>query len=193
VEDFLITNLPPAVPAILRDTAAHGFRMASEPQTGSLLRCLAASKPGGRLLELGTGTGLGTAWLLAGMDAEATLETIDNDEAAQAIARKHLATDRRVSFHVADGGEFLRRGTGRRYDLIFADTWPGKFHDPELALSLLAPGGLYLIDDLLPQPSWPEGHAAKVPPLIASLEADEHLCCTRLACATGIMIAARKA
>jgi predicted O-methyltransferase YrrM len=166
--------------------------MGSEPQTGSLLRCLAASKPGGRLLELGTGTGLGTAWLLAGMDDSAALQSVDNDEAVQAIARKHLAADRRVTFHLADGGQFLRDQASGSIDLIFADAWPGKFHDLETALSLLAPGGLYVIDDLLPQPSWPEGHADKVPLLIATLEANDRLCCTQLAWASGIMIASRR-
>jgi len=38
-----------------------GFTMGSEPRTGALLRTLAASKPGGRFLELGTGTGVGRA------------------------------------------------------------------------------------------------------------------------------------
>ena len=56
-----------------------------------------------------------------------------------------------------------------RFDLIYADAWPGKFTHLDLALSLLTPGGIYFIDDLLPQTSWPEGHAAKVPPLIAYL------------------------
>jgi len=192
MEDSRITNVPPAVAALLRDTEALGFRMASEAQTGSLLCCLATAKPGGRLLELGTGTGVGTAWLLAGMDADARLETVDNDEAALAVARKHLARDRRITFHLADGRDFLRERQGQQYDLIFADTWPGKFHDLEAALSLLAPGGLYVIDDLLPQPSWPQRHGAKIPPLMAALEAHQDLSCTRLAWATGIMIAAKK-
>ncbi len=62
---------------ITADTAAAGFTMASEPKTGALLSVLAASKPGGRLLELGTGTGIGTAWMLSGMDADRTLDTVD--------------------------------------------------------------------------------------------------------------------
>ena len=57
--------------------------MASEPKTGALLKTLAASRPAGRLLELGTGTGISAAWLLAGMDRAATLITVDNDDAAQ--------------------------------------------------------------------------------------------------------------
>jgi hypothetical protein len=30
--------------------------------------------------------------------------------------------------------------------------------------------GIYFIDDLLPQPNWPEGHAPRVPALIEDLE-----------------------
>jgi predicted O-methyltransferase YrrM len=40
--------------------------MPSEPRTGAFLRELCAGKPGGNLLELGTGTGLATAWMLDG-------------------------------------------------------------------------------------------------------------------------------
>src|SRR5512134_2719492 len=100
---------PDAVAGILRDTATLGFDMASEPRVGSLLAVLAASKPGGRLLELGTGTGHGTAWLLAGMDAAATLDTVDTDANVVAVARRHLGSDARVTFHVMDGAQFLER------------------------------------------------------------------------------------
>jgi CheY-like chemotaxis protein len=59
-------------------------------------------------LELGTGTGHGTAWLLTGMDAASTLVTVDPDELVVAVARRHLGSDSRVTFQVADGAEFLR-------------------------------------------------------------------------------------
>ena len=74
-----ITTFPAAYAEIERATQQAGFTMASDPLTGSLLRTLAASKPGGRLLELGTGTGLSTAWILDGMDTAATLTSVDND------------------------------------------------------------------------------------------------------------------
>src|SRR6266536_5689093 len=105
-------NAPEHLTAILADTSALGFRMASEPLTGSLLRTLAASKPGGMFLELGTGTGVGAAWLLSGMDAASRLWTVDNDDAAIAIARKHLGGDKRVTFHRDDAGQFIERMQG---------------------------------------------------------------------------------
>ena len=165
--------------------------MASEPQTGSLLRTLAASKPGARFLELGTGTGVGTAWLLAGMDATSTLDSVESDPNVLAVARQHLAHDPRVTFHLMGGAAFLSHPPRPRYDFIYADTWPGKFTHLDLALSLLPAGGLYFVDDLLPQPSWPEGHAPKVPALIAALESRPGFLTAKLAWATGLMIIVR--
>jgi predicted O-methyltransferase YrrM len=191
MNDHEITRIPAALDAILRDTEAVGFTLASEPKTGALLRALAASKPGGRFLELGTGTGVGTAWLLAGMDAGSRLTSVDSDPKVLGIARRHLGRDPRVAFHLADGAAFLERSARERFDLIYADTWPGKFTHLDLALSLVAVGGIYFIDDLLPQPSWPEGHAPKVPALIAELESRRGFVSTRLAWASGLMMLVR--
>ena len=185
--------LPPAVAAIHADTAAMGFNMASTDATGQMLRTLVASKPGGRVLELGTGTGLATAWLLDGMDAAATLDTVDIDPACAAVARRNLANDPRVRFHIESGNTFLKRLAGRRYDLIFADTWPGKFDHLDDALALLAVGGFYVIDDLHPQPNWPADHAPKVPALVRALAARSDLVPWPIDWDTGIVVAVKRA
>jgi predicted O-methyltransferase YrrM len=188
-EDFI--RKPDALDSILRETGALGFTMASEPRVGALLAALAASKPGGRLLELGTGTGHGTAWLLSGMDRASHLDTVDTDPAVVAVARHHLGSDRRVTFHVTDGAEFIDRAPRAGFDLIYADAWPGKFSHLDEALGLLRPGGIYLIDDLLPQSNWPDGHGAKVPVLINSLERRREFISARLAWASGLMVVVR--
>ena len=191
MNDNEISRQPAALEAIQRDTAELGFTMASEPKTGALLAALAASKPGGRLLELGTGTGLGAAWLLAGMDAAARLDTVDRDAAVVTVARRHLASDTRVTFHVMDGAEFLDHAAPGQYDLIYADTWPGKFSHLEQALALLRPGGIYFVDDLLPQPNWPADHAPKVPALIEAIERRPEFTTVKLAWASGLMLVVR--
>lgn len=184
---------PPVIlTSILSDTEALGFTMASEPLTGSLLRTLAASKPGGAFLELGTGTGVGAAWLLDGMDNHSRLTSIDNDAAVVAVARQWLGDDPRVTFLVQDGGEYLLHASPSCFDLIFADSWPGKFTHLDEALAALKPGGLYVIDDLLPQPNWPSDHAPKVPRLIAGLEARRDLVLTRLDWASGVIVATKR-
>ena len=193
MRDDVFLSEPPGLAGILRDGARVGFRLASEPRTGSLLRVLAGSKPGGRLLELGTGTGVATAWLLAGMDAATRLETVDSDQSVVEVARIHLGGDPRVRFNIAEGGDWLRRWSGGPFDLVFADAWSGKFSDLDAALRLLAIGGLYVIDDLLPQPSWPDGHGPRIEPLLAELEGRSDLACVRLAWSSGLAVAVKRA
>jgi predicted O-methyltransferase YrrM len=191
MNDNEIAQKPAALDAILADTGALGFAMASEPKVGALLAALAASKPGGRLLELGTGTGHGTAWLLSGMDPGARLDSVDTDHAVVNVARKHLGSDTRVTFHVMNGAEFIRSAPRMRFDLIYADAWPGKFTELDEALALLRPGGIYVIDDLLPQSNWPPDHGAKVRALIDTLEGRADVVSTRLAWASGVMLVVR--
>jgi predicted O-methyltransferase YrrM len=165
--------------------------MASEAKVGALLATLVASKPGGRFLELGTGTGHGTAWLLSGMDSASRLDSVDADAAFVAVAKRHLGSDPRVSFHLMDGADFIRGAATGQFDLIYADAWPGKFTHLDEALALLRAGGMYVIDDLLPQPNWPEGHAPKVPALIERLEQRREFVTVKLAWASGLMIVVR--
>ena len=193
MNDHDISRTPAALGSILAETDTLGFNMVSEPKVGALLATLAASKPCGRLLELGTGTGHGTAWLLFGMDEKSTLETVDTDPNVVAVAQRHLGSDRRVTFHIADGADFVQRAPQSQFDLIYADAWPGKFSHLDEALLLLRPGGVYVIDDLLPQPNWPEGHAPKVPALIDSLERRGEFITVRLAWASGLMLVVRRA
>ena len=169
--------------------------MSCERKTGALLASLVAAKPGARVLELGTGTGASTAWLLAGMDASARLLTVDSDATVSALARQLLGDDARVRFSVEDGGALLDRmaARGERFDLIFADAWPGKYSHLDEALALLAPGAFYVIDDMLPQPTWPDAHEPRVRALLALLDARAELVVTRLRWASGLVIATRRA
>ena len=191
MEDLKAIEFPPAVRAIYEESRRQGFDLVSEPLTGVLLRTLASSKPGGAFLELGTGTGAGTAWILDGMDADSSLTTVENDQNLLSIARRHLGSDRRIDFISADGNVFLSDAQGRTFDLIFADTWAGKYENLESALNLLKIGGIYVIDDMDPQPTWPPGHETRVAALIGELTARRDLRLTKLSWASGIVIAAR--
>lgn len=165
--------------------------MASDVLTCSLLRTLAASKPSGKFLELGTGTGLGTSWILDGMDAQSSLTSIDNDEKFLAIAHQFLGDDKRLKLVCTDGGDWVEANKNDRYDYIFADTWHGKYLMLDDVLAMLNKGGFYIIDDMLPQPNWPEGHEEKVANLMKVLEAREDLLVTKQDWATGIIIAVK--
>jgi predicted O-methyltransferase YrrM len=183
---------PPAWREIDARSRALGFDMPSEPDTGAMLRLLAASKPGGRLLELGTGTGLATTWLLAGMGQDASLVSIDSDPAVQAVACEALGADPRVTFLIADGLDHVRAQQPASFDLIFADAWPGKYEGLDETLALLTPGGFYVVDDMVRQPNWPQGHQPRVDALAARLKSHPDLMTVALEWASGLVIAARR-
>ncbi|NGN70082.1 SAM-dependent methyltransferase [Streptomyces sp. A7024] len=183
---------PPALARVQAAAEGLDFTMSCEPRTGALLAALAAATgPGGRILELGTGVGEGAAWLLSGAAPDATLVSVELDAAVQAVARAELAADARARFVTEDGGGWLEAYEGPGFDLVFADTWPGKFTHRDAALALLRPGGTYLIDDLTPQPDWPADHRAAVDRLIADLESRPGLRTARLAWSSGLLMAVR--
>ena len=192
MEELQYVGFPPAWSTLERESKEAQFSMASEPLLGALLRVLAASRPGGRILELGTGTGLATAWLLDGMASDASLVSVDHDAGVQRIAALTLGADPRLTLVAEDGAAFLQRQTPRSFDLVFADAMPGKYEALDAALAVVKPGGFYVVDDLLPQANWPEGHAAKVPLLIGQLAAHEEFSIVPMAWASGVVIAVRK-
>ncbi len=184
--------LPDAYPKIDAATQASGFTMPSDAQTCVLLRTLAATKPGGKFLELGTGSGLATAWILDGMDQNATLVSFDNDPALLTIAKRFLGKDKRLSLIEADGEAWVQANAGQRFDYIFADTWHGKYLRLDEVLAMLNPGGLYIVDDMLPQENWPEGHAEKAADFVEYLESRSDLLVTKLPWATGVVVGVKR-
>lgn len=183
---------PTAYAAINEATSVAGFAMASDVLTCSLLRTLAASKPGGKFLELGTGTGLSTSWILDGMDSSSTLTSVDNDSNFLAIAQANLAEDDRLDLVCVDGGEWIEENKAKKYDYVFADTWHGKYLMLDETLAMLNKGALYIIDDMLPQGNWPDGHVEKASQLITELGRRKDLTITKQDWATGIIIATKR-
>lgn len=186
-----IPTLPYSYLNIKTATRENGFTMSSDVLTCSLLRTLASSKPAGKFLELGTETGLSTSWILEGMDSNSTIISLDNDEILLAIAQKYLGYDKRLNLVHSDGEEWIKCNIGIKFDYIFADTWDGKYLLLDEVLEMLNKGGLYIIDDMLPQLNWPEGHQEKAIKFINKLERRSDLVIVKLKWATGIIIAVK--
>jgi predicted O-methyltransferase YrrM len=187
MQDQVFNNIPAQYEGILAATRKLSFDMASDLQTGALLRTLVAAKPAATILELGTGSGLSTSWILQGMDERSHLTTIDNNALLHEVARQNLS-DRRINFVLTDGYQWLKAYKGESFDFIFADAMPGKYDLFEEAFSLLKNGGVYFIDDMLPQPNWPAGHADRVESFIEMLDQRNDLILTKLNWSTGLII-----
>jgi predicted O-methyltransferase YrrM len=183
-------TMPKKINKILEMAKALNFSMSCDVETGQLLRVLAGSKPNGALLELGTGAGVSTAWILDGMDKSSKLISVEMDEAVQHIARTCIE-DERIQFVGMDGGTFIKENLGKRFDFIFADTWPGKYDLLEETLSMVKTGGLYIVDDLSPVDSWPADHREKAKGLIETLESLKDFHVVRLDWSTGLIIATK--
>ena len=185
-------HFPKAYSHIDEATKLSGFTMASDVLTCSLLRTLASSKPAAKFLELGTGTGLSTAWILDGMDDDSTLTSIDFDAKFLEIAESFLGNDKRLNLICTDGADWVEANRDQKYDYIFADTWHGKYLLLDEVLAMLNKGGLYIIDNMMPQPNWPDGHHEKAIKLVDLLEKRDDLVLTKQVWATGIIVAVKK-
>ncbi|GJM27740.1 MAG: hypothetical protein DHS20C17_03750 [Cyclobacteriaceae bacterium] len=165
--------------------------MASDEKAGSLLRVLVASRSNGRFLELGTGIGASLCWMLDGMDKGSSIISIDNDPELISVSEKLFGKDSRLSLLCEDGAQWIKSYQGVPFDLVFADAWPGKYSLLEETLDLIKPGGFYVIDDMLPQPNWPDGHAEKASILLEHLAQRKDLVSSTLEWSTGVIVCTR--
>ena len=112
----------------------------------ALLAVLAASRPAGRIAELGTAFGEGALAIAAAMPADASLVTVEPDRERYEIAREALAGTRAELVHGRWEDALPARGP---FDLIFFDGGT-RGETLDLAITLLAPGGVLVKDDLEP-------------------------------------------
>jgi predicted O-methyltransferase YrrM len=85
----------------------------------------------------------------------------------------------------------LKNNQDQKFDLIFADAWPGKYSTLDETLSMIKTSGFYIIDDMLPQPNWPDAHDENVKKLVNYLEARPDLRFTKMNWSTGLIIATK--
>ena len=191
MNDSNVLDIPKLYKVLQDKSDAIGFTMPSDVYVGSLLKTLISSKPKGRFLELGTGIGLSLSWMIDGLDTESEIISVDNDWELIEIARSFFGDDDRVTLICEDGARWIENYKGEKFDLIFADAWPGKYSQLDETLNILKVGGYYVIDDMLTQPNWPEGHENNVAELMAHLGSRDDLTLTKMNWSTGIVLAVK--
>jgi predicted O-methyltransferase YrrM len=138
--------LPPLVEKALALAERTGFHRSCSIETGRLLQVLAAQRARLRVAEIGTGAGVGSAWLLSGLPPDVAFLTVELDDARAAAAADLLAEDANARVLHGDWRKLL--AAEAPFDLLFADGGRAKEH--EELVGLLAVGGTLVIDDLTP-------------------------------------------
>jgi predicted O-methyltransferase YrrM len=159
-----VTAIPPLVEqamavarqegfALTRQEAAPGQPSACLPGVGRFLAVLAAGCHGGAIAELGTGVGIGAAWLASSMPADCTLVTAELQPRLAEAAARLLAACRRVRVLTGDANDLLPQHGP--FDLIFADSGIRDAAAFGALTGLLKPGGRIVMDDLTPVQALP--------------------------------------
>jgi predicted O-methyltransferase YrrM len=118
----------------------------SIPEVRRLLTTLVAAKPGGRIAEAGTAFGEGAKAVVAALTGDASFVTVEPDPDRYEAAREALGGTPAEVLHGRWEELLPSRGP---FDLLFLDAGT-RGETLELAISLLAPAGILLKDDLTP-------------------------------------------
>lgn len=178
------------VDAAVSEATASGFTASCDEQIGRLLSVLAAAvPPEGRILEIGTGAGVGTGWLAAGAATSVRVHTIELDGDRSAATQAAMSWPANVTFHVGDAVE-VTRSLGA-FDLIFADAPGGKWFGLEETLAAVGPGGLLVVDDMTPARWESATHQHMTEAVRSHLLNDPRLVSVELPFGTGVILSAR--
>lgn len=144
------TELPELVSRTLDLSRRRGFITSTRNETGRLLAALAATRRG-TLAELGTGCGVGSAWLHSGAPAHTTIVTAELEP--------DLARDVQKIFIEAENvdvlsGDWSELESFAPFSLLFVDVREVMADIDHLA-GLLEPGGIAVLDDFVPTATWP--------------------------------------
>jgi predicted O-methyltransferase YrrM len=118
---------PPLVRRALALERELGFERSSIPEVGRLLHLLAAQRGRSRVGELGTGCGVGAAWMVSALPPSVPFVTVERDERLAAAAAELFAGDANVRVLQGDWHELMPQEAP--FDLLFLDS--GKQH-PEI-------------------------------------------------------------
>ena len=150
------TDVPDLVAKALDLSRQRGFITSTRHETGRLLAALAASRDG-TLAELGTGTGVGSAWLSSGASSGARIVSAELDSVL-AEEVQHLFAEVENIEIIAGDWSTLREYAP--FSLLFIDVREVMQNIDALA-DLIEPGGIAVLDDFVPSTHWPpivDGH-----------------------------------
>jgi predicted O-methyltransferase YrrM len=136
---------PPPLVARARTAAADlGFERSCRDEDGLLLHVLAGRRGVERVAEIGTGTGVGAAWIASALPPGVPFYTVELDPRRAAAAAQLFADDPDVNVLTGDWRAVLPPHAP--FDFLFVDGGRAK-DDPDAVLALAVPGATVVMDD----------------------------------------------
>ena len=111
---------PPLVQRALALKRELGFERSCIREVGLLLHVLAAQRGRTRVGELGTGCGVGAAWIVSALPPSVPFVTVELDEARAGAAAELFAADENVTVLQGDWHELMPPEAP--FDLLFLDS-----------------------------------------------------------------------
>jgi demethylmenaquinone methyltransferase/2-methoxy-6-polyprenyl-1,4-benzoquinol methylase len=192
MDTVVFVDIPESVAAAQDGASKCGFELSSEAEVGQLMACLANAVPiGGRILEIGTGCGVGLSWIVHGIGSRADVDVVSVElDPALADATRSVGWPSWVSIVEGDGADLV--GTIGSFDLIFPDAPGGKIFKLRKTISTLRPGGFLLVDDMdltaHEDPELRDGLASVRERIVTHPD----LVCAELPVASGVIIATKR-
>jgi len=143
-------EVPELVSRTLDLSRQRGFITSIRNETGRLLASLAASRTG-TLAELGTGCGVGSAWLSSGAPKDARVVSAELDPALAGDVQKIFADTANVDVIAGDWSTLEQYAP---FSLLFIDIRE-VMESIDVIADLLEPGGIAVLDDFVPSAFWP--------------------------------------
>jgi len=103
--------------------------------------------------EIGTGAGVGAAWIVSALEPGVPFVTVERDTVRATAARELFGGDEDVKVLEGDWREVMPREAP--FDFLFVDARDAK-DDPDAVLGLLAPRATVVLDDFWFDPVLPD-------------------------------------
>ena len=182
-----------------REKAAEVGCVPVSAGSGALLRFVARAISARHVVEIGTGAGISTLWLLRGMADDGVLTSIDIELEHQRAARETLSAadipQGRYRLIAGRALEVLPRLTDGAYDLVLVDADKSEYSLYfEQALRLLRPGGVIAFDnalwhDRIADPAQRDAETVALRDLVTMVRAHEGLTPVMVPSGDGLLLA----
>lgn len=170
------TLIPDMVKAAKKLSSAHGFSHYCSDEAGRLLAVLAGQVTKGKILEIGTGYGVGSSWILSAIAPSIELVSVDHSK-EKIDSVTSLIVHPQATFICDDWKEVLSQGP---FQFVFADASAAKTSEAELLFQAMDHGGILFMDDFTPEEHFPEEWKGKPDKVREYWLNHEDLCATEI-------------